>query len=153
MDHKLSFLEDIMIALASDHAGFKLKEKIKKYLIDNNYDILDLGTNSESSVDYPIYAHKAANAVAEGPCERGIVCCGTGIGVSIAANKIKGIRCALIHDAFTAEMCKRHNNSNMIALGARVVDHDEALKLVEIWLNAQFEEGRHQRRIDQIENI
>ena len=142
-----------MIALASDHAGFKLKEKIKKHLVDNNYDIMDLGTNSESPVDYPIYAHKAAHAVAEGQCEQGILCCGSGIGVSIAANKVRGIRCALIHNEFTAEMCKRHNNANMIAMGARVVDHEEALKLVDIWLNAQFEEGRHQRRIDEIEEI
>lgn len=142
-----------MIALASDHAGFILKEKIKKYLISNNYDIIDYGTNSESSVDYPIYAHKAANSVASGQCEKGIVCCGSGIGVSIAANKVKGIRCALVHDQFTAEMCKKHNNANMIALGARVVDHDEALKMVDTWLAAQFEEGRHQRRIDQIENV
>ena len=142
-----------MIALASDHAGFVLKEKIKKYLIDNNYDILDLGTNSEDPVDYPEYAHKAAHAVAEGQCEKGIVCCGSGIGMSIAANKVKGIRCALIHDVYTAEMCKKHNNANMIAMGARVVDHDEALKMVEIWMSTQFEEGRHQRRIDQIEEI
>ena len=142
-----------MIALASDHAGFKLKEKIKKFLVDNNYDILDLGTNSESSVDYPEYAHKAAHAVAQGQCEKGIVCCGTGIGMSIAANKVKGIRCALVHDLFTAEMSKRHNDANMIALGARVVDHDEALKMVETWLTSQFEEGRHQRRIDAIEEI
>lgn len=142
-----------MIALASDHAGFILKEKVKKYLIDNNYDILDLGTNSEDPVDYPEYAHKAAHAVAEGQCEKGIVCCGSGIGMSIAANKVKGIRCALIHDVYTAEMCKKHNNANMIAMGARVVDHDEALKMVEIWMSTQFEEGRHQRRIDQIEEI
>ena len=142
-----------MIALASDHAGFRLKEKIKKFLIDNNYDILDLGTNSESPVDYPIYARKAAQAVAAGQCEKGILCCGTGIGVSITANKTKGIRCALIHNEYTAEMCKKHNNSNMIALGARVVDHEEALKMVETWLNTQFEEGRHQRRIDEIEEI
>ena len=142
-----------MIALASDHAGFVLKEKIKKYLIDNNYDILDLGTNSEDPVDYPEYAHKAAHAVSEGQCEKGIVCCGSGIGMSIAANKVKGIRCALIHDVYTAEMCKKHNNANMIAMGARVVDHDEALKMVETWMSTQFEEGRHQRRIDQIEEI
>ena len=142
-----------MIALASDHAGFRLKEKIKKFLVDNNYDIMDLGTNSEAPVDYPIYARKAAQAVAEGQCEKGILCCGTGIGVSITANKVKGIRCALVHDEYTAEMCKKHNNSNMIALGARVVDHEEALKMVETWLNTQFEEGRHQRRIDEIEEI
>ncbi len=142
-----------MIALASDHAGFKLKEKIKKYLVDNHYDIMDLGTNSEASVDYPIYARKAAKAVAEGQCEKGIVCCGSGIGMSIAANKVKGIRCALIHNEYTAEMCKRHNNANMIAMGARVVDHDEALKMVDAWMSAQFEEGRHQRRIEEIEEI
>ena len=142
-----------MIALASDHAGFKLKEQIKKYLVDNNYDIMDLGTNSEASVDYPIYARKAAKAVAEGTCEKGIVCCGTGIGMSVAANKVKGIRCALIHNEYTAEMCKKLNNANMIAMGARVVDPDEALKMVEVWMNAQFEEGRHQRRIDEIEEI
>ena len=142
-----------MIALASDHAGFKLKERIKKYLVDNNYDIMDLGTNSEASVDYPIYARKAAKAVAEGQCEKGIVCCGTGIGMSIAANKVKGIRCALIHNEYTAEMCKKHNNANMIAMGARVVDHDQALKMVGAWMNAQFEEGRHQRRIEEIEEI
>ncbi len=141
-----------MIALASDHAGFELKEYIKKYLVDNNYDILDLGTSSTSPVDYPIYAKKAANAVADGQCDRGIVCCGTGIGVSIAANKVEGIRCALVTDEFTAGMSKRHNNANMIALGARVIDTDTAIKLVDLWLNGEFEGGRHQRRIDLIED-
>lgn len=141
-----------MIALASDHAGFELKEILKKHLIENNYDIMDYGTSSTASVDYPIYAKKAAKAVADGQCERGIVCCGTGIGVSITANKVKGIRCALIHDEYTAEMCKKHNNANMIAIGARVVDPELAVKLVDIWLNTQFEEGRHQRRIDEIED-
>lgn len=140
-----------MIALASDHAGFELKEAIKKHLLDNNYDIIDMGTNSKTSVDYPVYAKKAANAVATGQCEKGIVCCGTGIGVSIAANKVKGIRCALCTDEFTAEMAKRHNNANMVAFGARVSGTEEVLHMVDVWLNSQFEEGRHQRRIDMLE--
>jgi ribose 5-phosphate isomerase B len=140
-----------MIALASDHAGFELKEAIKKHLVDNNYDIIDYGTDSDASVDYPIYARKAAKAVASGQCEKGIVCCGTGIGVSIVANKEKGIRCALITNDFTAEMAKRHNNANMIAIGARVTPVEDAIKMVNIWLNSVFEEGRHQRRVDLIE--
>lgn len=102
-----------MIALASDHAGFELKEILKKHLIENNYDIMDYGTSSTASVDYPIYAKKAAKAVADGQCERGIVCCGTGIGVSITANKVKGIRCALIHDEYTAEMCGKSTTTRI----------------------------------------
>ncbi len=140
-----------MIALASDHAGFELKEAIKKHLLDNNYDIMDLGTNSKTSCDYPVYAKKAAHAVSTGQCEKGIVCCGSGIGVSIAANKEKGIRCALCTNDFMAEMCKRHNNANMIAFGARISETNDVLRMVDIWLNAQFEEGRHQRRIDMLE--
>lgn len=140
-----------MIALASDHAGFQLKEAIKKHLVENNYDILDYGTNSEASVDYPLYARKAAKAVASGQCEKGIVCCGTGIGVSIVANKEKGIRCALCQNEFMAEMAKRHNNANMLAFGARVSYEEDVLKMVDTWLNATFEEGRHQRRVDLIE--
>lgn len=141
-----------MIALASDHAGFELKEAIKKHLVDNNYDIIDMGTNSKTSCDYPIFAKKAAHAVASGQCEKGIVCCGTGIGVSIAANKEKGIRCALVTSDFTAEMCKRHNNANMVAFGARVSETEDVLRMVDIWLNTEFEEGRHQRRIDMLED-
>ena len=140
-----------MIALASDHAGFELKEAIKKHLVENNYDITDFGTNSDASCDYPIFAKKAANAVASGSCEKGIVCCGTGIGVSITANKVKGIRCALCTDEYTAWMAKRHNNANMVAFGARVLDTETVLKLVDVWLTTEFEQGRHQRRIDMIE--
>ncbi len=140
-----------MIALASDHAGFELKEAIKKHLIKNNYDIQDYGTDSTASVDYPIYGKKAAEAVASGACDRGIVCCGSGIGISIAANKVNGIRCALVHDEFGAEMCKRHNNANMIAFGAKVVDAETAAKLVDIWMSTDFEGGRHQRRVEMID--
>jgi ribose 5-phosphate isomerase B len=144
-------VEGKMIALASDHAGFELKEKIKKHLLDNSWDIMDFGTSSTASVDYPIYGRKAAEAVASGRCDRGIVCCGTGIGISIAANKVKGIRCALCTNDFTAEMSKKHNNANMIAFGARVSDPDDVLRMVDIWMNTQFEGGRHQRRIDMLE--
>ena len=139
-----------MIALASDHAGFELKEAIKKYLVDNNYDIMDFGTNSPASVDYPTFGRMAAEAVASGECDKGIVC-GTGIGISIVANKVKGIRCALCTDEFTAEMSRKHNDANMLAMGARVVEEAKALKMVEIWLNTECEEGRHRRRIDMIE--
>ena len=140
-----------MIALASDHAGFELKEAIKKYLVDNNYDIMDFGTNSPASVDYPTFGRMAADAVASGECDKGIVCCGTCIGISIVANKVKGIRCALCTNEFTAEMSRKHNDANMLALGARVVEEAKALKMVEIWLNTECEEGRHRRRIDMIE--
>ena len=142
-----------MIALASDHAGFELKEAIKKHLVENNYDILDFGTNSTASVDYPPFARMAAEAVVAGECDKGIICCGTGIGVSIVANKVRGIRCALCTNEFTAEMSRKHNDSNMLALGARVTDQDLALKMVDIWLNTEFEEGRHKRRVDMIEDL
>lgn len=142
-----------MIALASDHAGFELKEAIKKHLVENNYDILDFGTNSNASVDYPPFARMAAEAVAAGECDKGIICCGAGIGVSIVANKVKGIRCALCTNEFTAEMSRKHNDANMMALGARVTDQELALKMVDIWLNTEFEEGRHKRRVDMIEEL
>lgn len=142
-----------MIALASDHAGFELKEAIKKHLVENNYDILDFGTNSNASVDYPPFARMAAEAVAAGECDKGIICCGTGIGVSIVANKVKGIRCALCTNEFTAEMSRKHNDANMMALGARVTDQELALKMVDIWLNTEFEEGRHKKRVDMIEEL
>ena len=140
-----------MIALASDHAGFELKESIKKYLVDNNYDITDFGTNSTASVDSPTFARMAAEAVASGRCDKGIICCGTGIGVSIVANKVKGIRCALCTDEFTAEMSRKHNDANVMAIGARVTEEEKALKMVNIWLSTDFEEGRHKRRVDMIE--
>ena len=130
-----------MIALASDHAGFELKEAIKKYLVDNNHDIMDFGTNSPASVDYPTFGRMAAEAVASGECDKGIVCCGTGIGISIVANKVKGIRCALCTNEFTAEMSRKHNDANMLAMGARVVEEATALKMVEIGLNTECDGG------------
>ena len=136
-----------MIALASDHAGFELKEAIKKYLVDNNYDIMDFGTNSPASVDYPTFGRMAAEAVASGECDKGIVCCGTGIGISIVANKVKGIRCALCTDEFTAEMSRKHNDANMLAMGAGMIGPNMAERIVDVFLSTEFEGGRHARRV------
>lgn len=141
------------LALASDHGGFKLKEAVKAHLIEKGYEILDLGTNSEDSVDYPKFGQACGQAVAGGQAERGIVCCGTGIGISIAANKVPGIRCAVITNPFMAEMCRKHNDANIIALGGRVLSEEEALGLVDIWLENEFEGGRHQCRVDMLNEM
>ncbi len=141
------------IALASDHGGFALKEAIKAHLNEKGYEILDLGTHSEESVDYPQYGKACGEAVASGEAQRGIVCCGTGIGISIAANKVKGVRAAVITNEFMAEMTKRHNDANIIALGGRVLETAYAIKLVDIWLETEFEGGRHQRRVDMLDEM
>ena len=139
-----------MIAIACDHGGYSLKEEVKKHLIDSGYTVRDFGTNSLESCDYPDYAAPAAQAVAAGECEKGIVICTTGIGVSIVANKVDGIRCALCSDLLSAEMTLRHNDSNMMALGAGIVGKNLALAIVDQWLSTEFEGGRHQRRVDKI---
>lgn len=139
------------IAIASDHGGFALKETIKDYLNGRNIEVLDLGTNSEDSVDYPVYGKACAEAVASGEAERGIVCCGTGIGISIAANKVKGIRCGLCTSVEMAELTRKHNNANMLALGGRTTAPELALQITEAWLDTEFEGGRHQRRIDMLD--
>ncbi len=140
------------IALASDHGGFELKEALKKHLVeDRKIEVLDLGTYSTESVDYPPYGHSCARAVVSGRADLGIVCCGTGIGISISANKIKGARCALVHSDFMAEMTKRHNDANMLAFGGRTTTPEEAIRWTDIWLDTPFDGGRHQRRIDLIE--
>ena len=139
------------LILASDHGGYELKEEIKKYLNGKGYSFDDLGTHSTESVDYPKYGRDAAKAVASGQYDRGILCCGTGIGISLAANKVKGIRCAVVSDTFSAKMSRAHNDANMLSLGGRVVGVGLALEIVEAWLNTEFEGGRHQRRVDQIE--
>ncbi len=138
------------IALASDHGGFELKEIIKDYLQINGHEVKDFGTSSLESVDYFDYSVKAAEAVSKGEVDRGIVMCGTGIGVSISANKVKGIRCALCHDVYSAEMTRAHNNSNMLAMGGRVIGRDLAVRIVKAWLEFDFEGGRHLRRINKI---
>ncbi|MGI6727250.1 MAG: ribose 5-phosphate isomerase B [Anaerovoracaceae bacterium] len=141
------------IALASDHGGYELKEKIKEHLKERGIEVLDLGTSSCESVDYPIYGKACGEAVVSGKAEKGIVCCGTGIGISIAANKVKGVRCALATNSFMAEMTKRHNDANMLALGGRVLAVKDAIDIVDIWLDTEFEGGRHQRRIDLLDQM
>ena len=137
-------------AIASDHGGYQLKEEVKKYLEDRGIEILDLGTNSEESVDYPEYGHACGEAVASGKADRGIVCCGTGIGISIAANKVKGVRCALCTDVNMAVMTRKHNDANMLAMGGRTTDTKTALEITAAWLDTEFEGGRHQRRVDML---
>lgn len=141
------------IAMACDHGGFELKEKIKKFLEEQGIEVLDLGTNSEESVDYPEYGKACGEAVVSGRADKGIVCCGTGIGISIAANKVKGVRCALCTDAHMAEMTKRHNNANIIAMGGRTTDLETAKAITRAWLDTEFEGGRHQRRVDMLDNM
>lgn len=138
------------IAIASDHGGFELKGELKAYLEGENNIVTDLGTYDEESCDYPDYAEKCAASVLNGGADFGIVVCGTGIGISIAANKIKGIRCALCYSPETAALAKEHNNANMIALGGRTVSFTEAEKIVDAYIGAEFAGGRHKRRIDKI---
>lgn len=142
------------IAMASDHGGYLFKETIAGYLLGmgKGYEILDLGTNSMESVDYPEYGFKCAEAVASGKADRGIVICGTGIGISIAANKVKGIRCALCTSTEMAELARKHNDANMLALGGRILEAVDAIEIVQTWLDTEFEGGRHQRRVDMLNN-
>lgn len=139
-----------MIAIACDHGAYALKEKVKAHLEKAGYQVKDFGTHSLDSCDYPDYAAPAAKAVASGECEKGIVLCTTGIGVSIVANKVKGVRCALCSDPLSAEMTRRHNDTNVLAMGAGIVGENLALQIVDIWLGTEFEGGRHQRRVDKI---
>ncbi len=141
------------IAIASDHGGYQLKEEIKKLLKNRNIEILDLGTNSEESVDYPEFGKACGEAVATGKADKGIVCCGTGIGISIAANKVKGIRCSLCTDVTMAKLTRRHNNSNVLAMGGRTTGIETAKAITEAWLDTEFEGGRHQRRVDLLDNM
>lgn len=145
--------ENMKIAVASDHGGFKLKEQIKEYLKLRDIEVIDLGTDSEESVDYPLFGKACAEAVARGDADRGIVCCGTGIGISIAANKVKGIRCALCTDVHMAEMTRKHNDANILAMGGRTTSPEDALKITGVWLDTEFEGGRHQRRVDMLDDM
>lgn len=140
----------MIVAIASDHGGYQLKEAIRKYLVSRDIQVVDLGTNSEDSVDYPVYGKACAEAVASGKAERGIVCCGTGIGISIAANKVDGIRCALCTDVTMAKLTRQHNDSNVLALGGRTTGLQTALDITAAWLDTAFEGGRHQRRVDML---
>ena len=141
------------IAIGSDHGGYLLKQDVLVWLEEHDIDFEDFGCYSRESVDYPIYGEKVARAVAAGEADFGIVICTTGIGISIAANKVKGIRCAHCTDPLSAEMTRRHNNANVLALGAGLTGTNLALRMVEVYLNTQFEGSYHQRRVDMVDNI
>lgn len=143
----------MLIAIASDHGGFELKEKVKEHLRERNVKFVDLGTNSTESVDYPVYGKACAEAVASGKAERGIVICGTGIGISMAANKIKGIRCGLCTSVEMAKLTRQHNNANMLAMGGRILETETALAIVDAFIDTEFEGGRHKRRTDMLDEM
>jgi len=141
------------IAIASDHGGFALKEQVKAHLTERNLEVLDLGTHSEESVDYPAYGKACGEAVVNGEADLGIVVCGTGIGISIACNKVKGVRCGLCTSVEMAHLTKQHNNANVLALGGRTTAPELAMAIVDEWLDTEFEGGRHQRRVDMLDNM
>jgi len=146
----------LKIVIGSDHAGFRLKETVKKYLLQNGHEVDDFGTYSEESCDYPDIAESVSKAVVSGGFEKGILICGTGIGISIAANKVKGIRAALCHDTFSAKAAREHNDANILAMGARVIGEGLALEIVKAFLEAEFQgdsNPRHKNRVEKISKI
>ena len=140
------------ISIACDHGAYELKERLKTHLTAQGHEVTDCGANSLDSCDYPDYARPAAQLVADGVCQRGVVLCTTGIGVSIVANKVKGVRCALCHEPLSAEMTRRHNDANMLAMGAGIIGGNLAERVLDVFLSTEFEGGRHQRRVDKIED-
>ena len=138
------------IAIGCDHVGYELKKRVIDHLTEKGHEVVDFGTDSTERTDYPIYGEKAANAVASGECDRGIVICGTGIGMSLAANKVKGIRAAAVSEHFSAKYTRLHNDSNVLCLGGRVIGIGTALELVDLFVDTEFEGGRHQRRVEKI---
>lgn len=141
------------IAIGSDHAGFELKEKIKKILAEQKLSVVDFGCAGTESVDYPDYAEKVAAAVSQGAARQGILICGTGIGMSIAANKVPGVRAALVHNAFEARMSREHNDANVLVLGGRTLKGEHLAEILHTWLSTSFGGGRHERRIDKIKKM
>lgn len=139
------------IGVGSDHAGVNLKNKIAEFLKEKGYEVTDYGTHSKESCDYPVYAKAVAKSVANGENERGIICCGSGIGVSIAANKVKGVRAVLAHEPYSAMLSRLHNDANVLCLGERITGESLALDIVETWLHSEYEGGRHQRRVDMLD--
>jgi len=139
------------IAIASDHAGFAYKEQIKAHLVRGGHEVKDFGTNSEEAVDYPVFIRPAAEAVARGECERGIVLGGSGNGEAIVANKVRGVRCGLCWSEQTAKWCRQHNDANVLSIGQRTIPAELALRIVDLFLESEFEGGRHLRRVQQIE--
>ena len=141
------------IVLAADHGGYHLKESLKEVLLEKGYEIVDLGTNNEDSVDYPVFGKAAGEYVVSGKADRGIVCCGTGIGISIAANKVHGIRCAVAVDDEHVRLASAHNHANMLALGGRFQSAAEALRYIDIWLSTPWDEGRHDKRVAMLDEM
>ncbi|NLA58278.1 MAG: ribose 5-phosphate isomerase B [Firmicutes bacterium] len=142
-----------MLAIGSDHAAYEFKEAIKAYLDEKGIEYKDFGCFSDERTDYPMYGEKVAKAVASGECDKGLLFCGTGVGMSLAANKVKGIRAVVCSDCYTAALSRRHNDANILALGARVVGLDLAKMIIDTWLNAEFEGGRHAERVAMISDI
>jgi len=142
-----------MIAIGSDHGGYLLKEEIKKHLDAEGIEYRDFGTDSTASCDYPVFAEKVCRSIQQGECEKGILVCGTGIGMSMCANKCKGIRAAVCGDHFSAEFTRRHNNANVLCLGARVIGSGVALQLVDVFLTTEYEGGRHEKRIEMMTEL
>ena len=142
-----------MIALGADHAGWQLKEEIKAWLLGRNVEVTDFGTHSPDPVDYPDYAAQVGEAVASGKAARGVLVCGTGIGMAMAANKVPGVRAAFCPDLFTARMSREHNDANVLTLGGRLTGRELALEIVEMWLRAEFQSGRHGRRVGKITEL
>ena len=141
------------IAIGNDHTAVDLKNVILDYLVSLGYEVINLGTDSRESCDYPVYGEKVGRAVVDGLADLGIAICGTGVGISLAANKVKGIRACVCSEPYTAKLSKMHNNSNVVAFGARVVGDEMAKMIVKEWLDAEFEGGRHQRRVDMVMEI
>ena len=141
------------IVVGSDHAAYELKEAIKEKLIGEGHEVIDVGCDSTESVDYPKYGHAVGRAVASGEAERGIAVCGSGIGISIACNKVPGIRAALCTSVEMAEMCRRHNNANVVCMGARMISQEIAFDIIDKWMTTDFEGGKHLRRINEIEDL
>ena len=141
------------IAIGCDHGGYLLKQDILIWLEEHDYEFEDFGCYNTESVDYPVYGEKVARAVASGECDKGIVICTTGIGISMSANKVKGIRCALCGDSYSAEMTRRHNDANVLAMGAGIIGPNLAKKIAEVFLTTEFEGGRHARRVGLLDNI
>lgn len=145
-------MENLRIAIGSDHGGYEYKEQIVSHLKEKGYECVDVGTYATDSCDYPVIARAVTTKITTGEADRGILICGTGIGMSIVANKVKGIRAALCGDTFSARASRAHNNSNVLCLGERVIGINLAMDIVDVWLESKFEGGRHQRRVDMMEN-
>ena len=144
-------MQDLKVVIGSDHGGFEYKEVIIDYLKSNNIEVFDVGTFNKESCDYPVIAKEVAKKIISGEFNRGILVCGTGIGMSIAANKVHGIRASLCGDTYSARMTRQHNDSNVLCLGERVIGENLMLDIVDIWLKTEFEGGRHQRRVDMLD--